>query len=372
MATQCRNTNDNLVIGRGRVYIDLLVKGQYTGERYIGNTPDFSMSTSVDKLDHYTSEFGRKQKDRSINMETSRTLSMTSDNISTENVALYFAGVVMSALQSAQTGVQERINNGAVITRGRQYQLGVSLDYPMGQGGIKAGSFTIGYADASVAISTGTGDITDIPGVTVLPEENYELDYTSGALWIETDAPDILGDVQLVVGYDRSATNREVVISGDDVIEGALRFVSDNPDGENMSYYFPKVSFAPDGDYALKGDDWQQIGFTGEILQRDCNTKAVYAYRDTTMAATPLAFTTDLPTSKAFTTGAANSLSVVVQGGVAPLTYTWTKGGQAVSGNSATLAFANPQSSDAGAYKVVVRDATQASITSATCTVTVA
>lgn len=377
-SSNCRSSNDNLVVGRGRIYFDQLIKGVYQGERYLGNTPDFSMSTSVDKLDHFSSDRGLRQKDKSINLETTRSLSLTTDNISVENVALFFAGKVLSALSTAQTDVKEKVNGGAKVMRGRQYQLGVTADMPMGQGAIKAGSFNIVYADAGTAISTGSGDISTLPGVTVLPPENYELDYTTGALWIEADAPDILGDVQLVVSYDRAASSREVVISSDDVVEGALRFVSDNPEGENMSYYFPKVSISPDGDYALKGDDWQQIGFTAEVLARDCNTLAVYAYRDTKVASTPLAISTDLPATKPVTAGQALTLNVVPTGGTPPYTYAWyfkAPGGSyvLVSGQtSATFNKANAAAGDSGSYKVEVRDATNAMVTSRECAVTVA
>lgn len=377
-SSNCRSSNDNLVVGRGRVYFDQLIKGVYQGERYLGNTPDFSMSTSVDKLDHFSSDHGLRQKDKSINLETTRSLSLTTDNISVENVALFFAGTVLSSMQTAQTGVQENVNGGSKVMRGRQYQLGVTADYPMGQGAITPGTFNIVYADAGAAISTGSGDITALPGATVLPPENYELDYTTGALWIESDAPDILGDLQLVVSYDRAASSREVVISTDDVVEGALRFVADNPEGENMSYYFPKVSIAPDGDYALKGDDWQQIGFTADVLVRDCNTKAVYAYRDTKVASTPLAITTDLPATKSVTAGQALTLTVGASGGTSPYTYVWSfkpSGGSyaVVSGQtSATFTKASAAAGDTGSYKVEVRDAINATVTSRESAVTVA
>lgn len=377
-ANNCRSSDDNLVVGRGRIYFDQLIKGQYQGERYLGNTPDFSMSTSVDKLDHFSSDRGLRQKDKSINLETTRSLSLTTDNISVENVALFFAGVVMSSLNTAQTDVRENVNGGSKVMRGRQYQLGVTAEMPMGQGAIKAGSFNIVYADAGTAISTGTGDISTLPGVTVLPPENYELDYTTGSLWIESDAPDILGDVQLVVSYDRTASTREVVISSDNVVEGALRFVSDNPEGENMSYFFPKVSISPDGDYALKGDDWQQIGFTAEVLVRDCNTNAVYAYRDTKVAATPLAIANDLPATKSVAVGAALTMTVTPAGGTTPYSYAWyfkpSGGSYAVvpGQTNATFNKANAATGDAGSYKVEIRDATNAMVTSRESVVTVA
>ena len=358
-SSNCRSSNDNLVVGRGRIYFDQLIKGAYQGERYLGNTPDFSMSTSVDKLYHFSSDRGLRQKDKSINLETTRSLSLTTDNISVENVALFFAGKIMSSLSTAQTDVKENVNGGAKVMRGRQYQLGVTTAMPMGQGAIKAGSFNIVYADAGTSISTGSGDISTLPGVTTLPPENYELDYVTGALWIESDAPDILGDVQLVVSYDRVASSRDIVISSDDVIEGALRFVSDNPEGDNMSYYFPKVSIATDGDYALKGDDWQQIGFTADVLVRDCETQAVYAYRDTKTATVtgPLTLVTDLPATKSLTLGATNVvIEAAFSGGVAPVAYRLLKDGSDVFGTPVAhpkFTITTVVASDAGVYQFI-------------------
>lgn len=284
----CRSSNDNLVVGRGRVYLDLIINGMYQGERYIGNTPDFTVSSSVDKLDHYSSDHGFRTKDKSINIENSRSGSLTTDNISMENVALMFGGINLQRMQSAQTGVFERINQGNPVRRARQYALGVDADNPQGLGGIDPASVNIGYADASVSISDGTGDIGSIPGVKVLDPENYALDTATGMLWIEDTAPAIIGDVQLVITYDRLASSQEVIISGDDIVECALRFISDNPTGEQKNYYMPKVSISPDGDYALKGDDWQQLGFTFDVLVRDCETPPVIVYGNAKTTAAPV------------------------------------------------------------------------------------
>lgn len=297
--SSCRSSDDNLVVGRGRTYLDLRINGIYQGERYLGNTPDFTLSSSADKLEHYSSDRGFKVKDKSINIENSRSGSVTTDNISFANVALMFGGVDTTQMQSAQTGIKELVNGGNPVRRARQYQLGVDSDNPQGLGAIDPASFTIGYADANLSISTGDGDISTIPGVTTLPATNYSLDPTTGALWIEDDAPQIVGEVVLVVSYDRQASSRVVVVSGDDVVEGALRFVSDNPTGDQKHYYFPLVSISPDGDYALKGDDWQQLGFTFDVLERDCETKAVYIYGDvkTTASQTLNLSLTAAPTS---------------------------------------------------------------------------
>ena len=66
------------------------------------------------------------------------------------------------------------------------------------------------------------------------------------------------------------------MVSSSNSVYGALRFVADNPKGDNRDYYFPYVKLAPDGDYALKGDEWQQISFSFEVLKKASNIEAVY------------------------------------------------------------------------------------------------
>ena len=50
-------------------------------------------------------------------------------------------------------------------------------------------------------------------------------------------------------------------------VAGALRYTEYNAQGPNKVWYFPSVKLSPNGDYALKGDEWQQIPFSIEILK---------------------------------------------------------------------------------------------------------
>ena len=276
---------DYLVVGRGRLYFNRLRNGVFEGERYLGNTPELSLSSSTDKLDHFSSDHGFKDKDKSVNIENSRSGSFATDIISPANIALWFGGSVASTIFSAQNDVFEKVNNGAKVTKGRIYQLGVTKATPQGQGGVDGTSFTIGYADANTSISNGGGDISSISGVKVLSTANYELNADTGQLYIEEDAPDLNGEVQIVVKYNRKASSGNVMVSSDNTIEGSLRFVSDNPTGTQKNYFIPKVSISPDGDYSLKGDDWQQMSFTFDVLKRDAATESIYIYDNPTISA---------------------------------------------------------------------------------------
>lgn len=282
------NYGNNYVVGRGRVYFDRFKDGNNnkTGEMYFGNTPEFTINTDSETLDHYSSESGMRVMDASVLLEASQGGSFTCDNINADNLALWFLGKLDTTTQTQITAAKEIFNP---VNRGRYFQLGTSDDNPTGVRGIS--NFQMVKADASISISTGSGDITSIVGATVVDEAgNYELDVINGRLYIEPDSADLKGNLQIAVQYDVEAQKRSMVIGKANMIYGALRMISDNAVGLNKNYYFPKVSITPDGDYALKGDDWQVLSFTYKTMKLNHRTHLVYIdIVDTVAAADPAA-----------------------------------------------------------------------------------
>lgn len=268
------NYGNNYVVGRGTVYFDRFKDGSNnkTGEMYFGNTPEFTINTDTETLDHYSSEHGMRVMDASVLLEASQGGSFTCDNINEDNLALWFLGALEKNAQTQMTGAKEIFNP---VMRGRYYQLGTSDVNPTGVRHVN--NFQMVKADASIAISTGTGDITSIVGATIVnPAGNYEIDLETGRVYIEPDSPDLAGNVQIAVQYDVEEQTRTLIVGKSDMIYGALRMISDNAVGLNKNYFFPKVSIAPDGDYALKGDDWQVISFTFKAMQLNSRTQRVY------------------------------------------------------------------------------------------------
>ncbi|MRT15300.1 phage tail protein [Enterobacteriaceae bacterium RIT711] len=84
-----------------------------------------------------------------------------------------------------------------------------------------------------------------------------------------------------------------------------------------------------------------------------------------------LGFATNLPTTKAITTGTPADVTVVVSGGNIPYTYSWTKNGAPYALTTATISFTGV-AGDAGSYVCTVTDVMGFTITSATMVVTVA
>jgi hypothetical protein len=253
----------NYVLGRGRVFFDRFAANaiinattQGDGERYIGNTPSFSMTSSSEDLDHFDSESGVRTKDASVQLQLDRSGGFECDNIDKENIALYFLGDAATVTQVLTAGIVQVMT----VKKGRFYQLGASETLPAG------------HRMATVtAIGKGAGFATVVTLAT-----NVEFDVDTGRLFILPNAPDIPDNTPIQVTYSIAAVNYERVISKTNAIYGAVRFVSDNPAGVNRDYYLPYVKISPDGDYNMKGDDWQKMGFTMEVLKKATSIEAVY------------------------------------------------------------------------------------------------
>lgn len=257
---------NNYTLGRGRIYFarrDAL--GRLGGERYLGNTPEFNVNFESETLDHFSSDRGIREKDESVILQINRTGSLTTDNINPENVALFFFGAEETLTVAQTTVTDEQVGiTGVGVELGMFYQLGSTANNPSGARGV------IFPGASGTVFELKKGAVTLVAGT------DYVLDAALGRVEIlETSTAVQDGDV-LAATYTVAASTRQRIISGSNPIEGALRFVATNPTGKNIDYYMPSVKLSPNGDYALKSDEWQQIPFNVEILKPEAS-EAVYA-----------------------------------------------------------------------------------------------
>lgn len=160
------------------------------------------------------------------------------------------ANIVLSgATLAGGTDVTETLTD---IYKGRWYQLGVADDLP--QGVRKVGSVSIDG----------------------IAPESYIVEEDTGRIYFNLDAVDVTDGQAAEVTFGVAAHLEEVVIAKGDSIEGELIFLANNAAGDNRDYYWPYVRLTPNGDFALKGDDWQAITFDFEILKRDDRTERQY------------------------------------------------------------------------------------------------
>jgi hypothetical protein len=129
MATQ--NHENNYVLGKGEVYFGRFGADvtEHTGERYIGNTPEFNLTIESEKLDHFSADRGIREKDKSVILEVSRSGTMVCDNIDYENLALFFFGSTEVLTVAQATVTDEQLGE---VKAGHHYQLGETALNPSG------------------------------------------------------------------------------------------------------------------------------------------------------------------------------------------------------------------------------------------------
>ena len=233
----------NTTIGRGKVYFNRLGADGYEGFRYLGNTPSFSMTINTEDLDHYSSDEGLKVKDESVTLSVDYAASLTTDSISVENVALMFFGDVRAVTQASATAKTETFT----VSRGHLYELPAR-------------------AVSDVVVKKGTQTLVE--GI------DYLLDADNGDIEIPEDSSVGARD-EITVTYNQSAVRYDRILSGTTPIAGQLLFKATNPVGSKIGYRLEKVILRPNGEYQLKGDEWQQISFNVEVLSQNGNPEIV-------------------------------------------------------------------------------------------------
>lgn len=242
----------NYALGRGKLFFAMFAAGTQIpadGQMYFGNTPEFSTTSDSEELEHFDSDNGVNVKDDSVTLSNTRTGSFTTDNISLDNVAMFYLGKKSSYAQVAATAQKTNI----VAKRGRYYQLGRTAGNPAGVRKV-----------TNVTVAKGSG------GANIALADNFEVDLDLGRIYIEDDAAGVTDGDALVITYDVGAYTLQRVISSSDEIVGELYFEATNPKGEKFDYYWPYVKISPNGDFNLKsGDDWMAIPFNIEFLKKD-------------------------------------------------------------------------------------------------------
>jgi hypothetical protein len=142
--------------------------------------------------------------------------------------------------------------------------------------GVAGNSLALSAVGANLTVSGAT--LTGGANGTVLTEgTHYTMNFDTGFLSFINPSPGgiVNGTADIVVNYGIRASTRVVVLSGNTHVEGALRFETKNARGKDSVFYMPWVKVAPNGDYNLKGDEWQQIPLSIKVLRKE-GSQAIY------------------------------------------------------------------------------------------------
>jgi hypothetical protein len=247
------NINNEFTLGRGALFFAPFAPGTQTpmGERFLGDCKAVKFTFKSTDLDHYGSVSGVKELDFSVPLQVDRSGGFTTENIDSDNVALFFLGDKASISQSTATVTNEVVSG---VKQGYWYQLGATLSDPVGNRFLNSGT-------AAVITDDGGSPVTFVVG------DDYLVDYDTGRIFIVVGG-DIEDDTNLKATYRLLAGTYDQVVSGNTAIEGQLRFVSFNPTDEQRDVLAPWVRITPNGDFSLIDDKLSELAFDLKLLKK--------------------------------------------------------------------------------------------------------
>ena len=272
----------NYVLGRGRVLlanVDPVSKepGQY---RYVGITRELNVTATTEELEHTSSDEGINQIDDRVQLSVTRTGTIVFEDIEMDNIALFFFGQATTATQQAANTQTDAIA-GSRLTRiledgwdaDNELIIGATAANPLGARAVSSDPTLAGLNSSNTPQS-----------VTLVKNTDWEVvDNARGAIRIlntnktfgaSSDA--VLS--RITITYNRAAIGGGVkqVTSGSSPFEGALRFEEKNPVGQNKIWAMPLVNISPNGDMALKAEEWVQIPLSMAI-NKPATAEAIYS-----------------------------------------------------------------------------------------------
>nr|DAI43008.1 MAG TPA: major tail protein [Caudoviricetes sp.] len=271
-----RGKTETYVLPNGRIDFNLfpLVNGaadktKAKGFRYLGSCKELTLTQENETLEHKSSECGVNKTDLEIVISSKLTGSFTSDNINSENLALFFAGDVDTVVQAAATGKTEVLQ----VFPALGYRLGVTQQNPNG-------IFAANITKIQVFNTKADADSGANEQATLTADVDYEFTKANGYLMIgdkdSTTKIKAKGS-WIKVTYDLEKAMREVVISKGQNVIGELLFRGCNAYGENRQYWLPKIRLSANGDLSLKGgEEWQSLGFTITALEDAASGSMLY------------------------------------------------------------------------------------------------
>lgn len=236
-------STQNFEFGRGKVYIALESDG-FTNPayRYLGQTPGFEITMTPERIDLKSSDGPSRETIASVVIENEATGTMACNNVSQENLALFFVGENEEITQSSGAFSVTIAN----IKQGFSYFLSESNDDLDSLRDVSAVAISGAVEGVDYTVDEALGLITIIKGSSEIAEGSTKTvtGNKSAKTWTRTNSSDR--------GEERCR----------------LKFVADNASGENRLLILPLVSLAPSGAYQPQSEDaFVSLDFEFTILK---------------------------------------------------------------------------------------------------------
>jgi hypothetical protein len=265
-------------LGRGTLYIAKLNTStglpNADGYRDVGNVPDFSISINIEELLHQSSRQGLKVTDKRVVTSQTMNISLSLDELSSENMALFFSGDTLESVTNPAVAGFSSVALTTDVALGRWYDI-------VNGSGVRC----VDLDASKVAVKGGAS------GTTALTEgADYTLDLKMGRIFtLAVPATLIAGDnlnVVLTADAGAAATLDQVLSLTKSSEQLVLKFISENPanDDEQVEFQFHSATLSAEGDFSLIGDDWTKMQLKGVAQQESVATGTARTLTITTHA----------------------------------------------------------------------------------------
>jgi hypothetical protein len=320
-------------IPKGNVLFNQLLNGIYQGFRPMGNCPGFDLTVAVTTLEHTNSQGGLEVTDFKQATKIVRSAKIVCDNMSIENQKLFISANDATITQAATPVTNYNIS---LANSGRTYQLGANTSNPAGVRGVSAvavrvyegdtasaranstpylkGAFYVpatpnahyyvctiagtsagsppSFSTTGTTFADGTATFKDL-GLIIVPsttDVNYKLDLSLGLLsvvatgtiaaasaFVASLGVTGLSGVGLNVDYTPTANSRtQLTTSTLAQLDGQLKFIADNPYGDNQDVFIPNASLSASGSLPFVGSAIASMTMDVGVNQPDVSVPALF------------------------------------------------------------------------------------------------
>ena len=211
------------VLSAGRVFL-----GDRTGgERYVGNSPGLSLTLEVQTVRTMKTLNGVVVPDKVFLLSASSNVSLSLDDVSSENLALYF-------------GTPDAVRIAQAMTGSTSFQVSLGRLYELRPGG---------FLSARVYLAGREIDL----------DANFEAHRGFGFVIARHDGPDLYENAEIRIDFTAGRSTMREVGATLETKTGSLRYVENNIRGSNRMFFFPEVVATPDDAIDLKASDWRTL-----------------------------------------------------------------------------------------------------------------
>lgn len=230
-----------LQITGGELFLEIYaVDGSLGNKIEFGKTDELSLSSEVEKIEHYDTETCETVLDGEAVVSRTANISFTTGEVSPDMLGRAYLG---DAVTTTQAAVTDDAQTALAVIAGGRYDLG-------------------GYRNVtSVVVKSDDDLVTYEEGkdYRFVPKAGYIVviggeDIADGVdLNLTVTAPD--GEIATIDAMKKDSLTARVTYSGCASV------------GESNEYVFEKVNLQSDGDIQLKGKEYTTISFSGSVLK---------------------------------------------------------------------------------------------------------